>query len=125
MVYAANDASDAHLDLSRAPYVLDGIKYIDLVCPAPANDAGGSHLDLSRAPYCDIDLASLAASALKSNINHDLSRAPYALYGVKYTASYPVHSLQAHSLVRPVSCMGYTELVSRALFAGPFARAVL
>ena len=62
-------ASASHLDLSRAPYVLYGVKYIDLVslgeitgCRLPL--ASASHLDLSRAPYVlygfkYIDLVSL------------------------------------------------------------------
>ena len=32
---AAANASYSHLDLNRAPYVLYGVKYIDLVSPAP------------------------------------------------------------------------------------------
>ena len=53
------DASDAHLDLNRAPYGLYGVTYIDLksllrltfdiaVDPFHASDA---HLDLGRVPY--------------------------------------------------------------------------
>ena len=33
-------ASDSHLDLSRAPYVFYGVKYIDLVSLAPFSGAG-------------------------------------------------------------------------------------
>ena len=47
------------LDLSRAPYVVYGVKYIDLVSLSRLAGASldtqhgisGSHLDLSRAPY--------------------------------------------------------------------------
>ena len=58
-------ASGPHLDLSRAPYVLYGVKYIDLVSLASAQ-ASDPHLDLSRAPYVlygvkYIDLVSLGA----------------------------------------------------------------
>ena len=42
-------ASDSHLDLSRAPYVLYGVKYIDLV--SLGANASDPHLDLGRAPY--------------------------------------------------------------------------
>ena len=57
-------ASGSHLDLSRAPYVLYGVTYIDLVSLAlfQARDA---HLDLIRASYVlygvkYVDLVSLA-----------------------------------------------------------------
>ena len=39
----------SHIEFSRAPYVLYGVRYIDLVAlTMPASD---SHLDFSRAPY--------------------------------------------------------------------------
>ena len=45
-------ASDSHLDLGRASYVLYGVKYIGLVSVAqkmlPASD---SHFDFGRASY--------------------------------------------------------------------------
>jgi hypothetical protein len=34
-LWADSTASDSHLDLGRAPYVLYGVKYIDLVSRAP------------------------------------------------------------------------------------------
>ena len=64
-------ASDPHLDLTRAPYCLYGVKYIDLVSLNEVvrhNEEQGSdpHLDLSRAPCVlyggkYIGLVSLAA----------------------------------------------------------------
>ena len=50
-------ASGARLDLSRAPYALYGVKYIELVSLAPRqadcdylSAVNDSHLDLCRAP---------------------------------------------------------------------------
>ena len=49
-------ASDPHLDLIRAPYLLYGVKYIDLVSlwrhGAERDMDNGSQFDLIRAPYC-------------------------------------------------------------------------
>ena len=45
-------ASNSHLDLRRAPYVLYGVKYIDLVSLSlKKHVASDSRLDLRRAPY--------------------------------------------------------------------------
>ena len=46
---ATQEVSGSHLDLSRAPYVSYGVKYIGLVSLDMPN-ASGSHLDLSCAP---------------------------------------------------------------------------
>ena len=68
----ARQASDSHLDLGCAPYVLYGVQYIDLVPLALLLAAlGDSHLDLSRAPYelygvKYIDPASLALLSASS-----------------------------------------------------------
>ena len=36
---ASQPVSDQHVDLGRAPYVLYGVKYIDVVSPAPCSPA--------------------------------------------------------------------------------------
>ena len=55
----ASAASESHRDLGRAPYVLYGVKYIDLVSLGAKErgrvpSASGAHLDLDlgRAPHC-------------------------------------------------------------------------
>ena len=64
--------SQAHLDLNRTPYVVYGVKYIDLeslvAIAEPEGMSSGAHLDFSRAPYVlygvqYTDLASLASLA--------------------------------------------------------------
>ena len=73
--------------MSRAPYVLYGVKYIDLV--SLGANASGAHLDLSRAPYvlygvkC-IDLVSLAPNDGQCQPHLALNHSPYNLYDVKY-----------------------------------------
>ena len=71
------------LDLGCAPYVLYGVKYIDL---------SGSHPDLIRAPYVlygakYIDPFPCTAA---SGSRLDLGRAPYLVYGVKYIGPVPL-----------------------------------
>ena len=67
------------LDLIRAPYVLYGVKHIDLVSLQLLN-ASGSHLDLGRAPYVlhvvkHVGLVSLQLPNA-SGSHLDLGRAP-------------------------------------------------
>ena len=59
---------DSHLDLSRAPYVVYGVHYIDLVSLAPLRPCA-----LSRIP-----------TRSSRDTHLDLRRAPYVLYGVYY-----------------------------------------
>ena len=63
--------SDSYLDLSRAPYALYGVKYIDLVSPL--------------VKLCE--LMRRRAGLQASDPHLDLIRAPYVLYGVKYIDS--------------------------------------
>ena len=83
-------ASTSYLDLKLAPYVLYGVKYIDLVSlTRKKHGASDSHHDLGRAPYVlygvkYIDLVSLTLKKHgASDSHHDLSRALHGLYGVK------------------------------------------
>ena len=66
--------------MGRAPYVLYGAKYIDLVSLSlKKNEASGSHLDLGRAPYVlygvlygvnYIDLVSLSLKKHEASGSH-------------------------------------------------------
>ena len=60
------------LDLGRAPYVLYGVKYIDLVS-----------LAVFTRRYYEVATAKRMSQST-TNYNLDLGRAPYVLYGVKY-----------------------------------------
>ena len=63
-------ASGSHLDLSRAPYVLYGVKYID---PATLCVFAGHGFDSTRNRVADCAQVCL-----------DLNRAPCIVYGVEY-----------------------------------------
>ena len=70
------------LDLSRAPYNLYGVKYIDPVSLANLFNAMYRALNLTwvvRPMFCMMLRASIV-----SRLKIDLGRAPYVLYGVKY-----------------------------------------
>ena len=88
-------ASDSHLDLDRAPYVLYGAKYIGPVSLAPPPHASDSHLDLDRAPYAVYSVKYIDPVASDSHL--DLDRAPYVLYGVKYIGLVSLQSLSSDS----------------------------
>ena len=72
---AEAEARGSHLDLIRTPYVLYGVKYIDLVSLALFSGASAASSGGGRGPEVDECVRHL-----------DLIRAPccYGLYGVKY-----------------------------------------
>ena len=88
----------AHLDLSRAPYVLYGVKYIGLVSLAPIN-------------Y----LVSVFGNPRAEGSYLDLSRAPYGLYGVKYI------DLVSHALFAGVSAYASDDNYLVSVFGDPRA----
>ena len=94
----------SHLDLSRAPYVLYGVKYIDLVTLEGEHVPSKLKLCQSQVTYC-VKVRRMfcmglygpstlgnkgrcwsiqRAEAVANLKLPDLGRAPYVLYGVKY-----------------------------------------
>ena len=59
----------------HAPYILYGVKYIDIASIV-------MNLDLMRAPYALYGVKYIDPASIVMNL--DLMRARYALYGVKY-----------------------------------------
>ena len=81
---AVLQASDSHLDLSRAPYVVYGAKYIDPVSLAPFVVYGAKYVDPVSLALLPGPFWFKMVKETASGAHLDLIRAPYVLYGVKY-----------------------------------------
>ena len=80
--------------MDKTPYVVYGVKYIDLVSPAPlpgltvalfvAGKAYTDDTDLIHAPYIELVLPAVELIAGEAYpADADLMHAPYVLYGLR------------------------------------------
>ena len=88
-----------------SPYVLYGVKYIDLVSLSLKHEASGSHLDVDLAPYVlygveYIGLVSLVAFVPYHSLDF-IHPTAYVLYGVKYIGLVSLDVFAGYTEVTP------------------------